>query len=137
MESDEQEKAKIGFQDIVKKVITTGIGAAFMTEESIRHVLGEVKLPKEVLSSLLHGAQKSKDDLMARVGDEILKMVKKIDFVQEASKFVENHKFRISAEIEVLKKNKTGESESTQVTQSGESTSAFNQTPNDPRITVK
>lgn len=129
MESDDQEKSKIGFQDILKKVITTGIGAAFMTEESIRHALGEVKLPKEVLTSLLQGAQKSKDDLMNRVGDEILKMVKKIDFVQEASKFVENHKFKISAEIEVIKKDKAD----LDLTKESQSHSSEK----DPRITVK
>jgi len=31
--------------------------------------------------------------------------VQKIDFVKEASRFVEEHKFRITAEIDVVKKN--------------------------------
>lgn len=90
--------------EFIKKLMTAGLSAAFMTEESIRHFLGDMKLPKDVLQGLVSGAQKSKDELMERVGNEVIKMIKKIDFVQEASRFVETHKFKISAEIEVLKK---------------------------------
>ncbi len=95
--------------DILKKLISAGVGAAFMTEESVRHYLAELKLPKDVLNLLLQGAQKSKDELMDRVGNEIIKIVGKIDFVKEASRFVEEHKFRISAEIDVVKKNSNEE----------------------------
>lgn len=96
--------------DLLKKLISAGVGAAFMTEESIRHYLAELKLPKEMLNVLLQGAQKSKDDLMNRVGNEVIKIVQKIDFVKEASRFVEEHKFRITAEIDVVKKNNAPES---------------------------
>ncbi len=100
MANDESQK---GF-DIFKKLISAGIGAAFMTEESIRTYLTELKLPKDVLNVLLQGAQKSKDEMMNRVGNEVIKIVQKIDFVKEASRFVEEHKFRITAEIDVVKK---------------------------------
>lgn len=101
----EKKEDKTGFQDLFKKVVTTGISAAFMTEEGIRHFLGDIKLPKEVLGTLLQGAQKSKDDLMEKVGQEVIRMIKKIDFVAEASKFAENHKFKVTAEIEIMKKS--------------------------------
>jgi hypothetical protein len=98
--------------ELLKKLISAGVGAAFMTEENIRHYLSELKLPKDMLNVLLQGAQKSKEDLMNRVGNEVIKIVQKIDFVKEASRFVEEHKFRITAEIDVVKK--TTESESTE-----------------------
>ncbi len=91
--------------DLLKKLVSAGVGAAFMTEESIRNYLGELKLPKEVLGTLIQGANKSKEELVNRVGAEIIKIVGKIDFVKEASRFVEEHKFRISAEIDVVKKS--------------------------------
>ncbi len=100
---DDSSGLKLG--DTLKKVITAGIGAAFMTEESVRNYLGEIKLPKEVLNVILQSASKSKDELMTKVGNEIIKVVNKIDFVKEASRFVEEHKFKISAEVEVLKKD--------------------------------
>ncbi len=90
--------------DLLKKLVSAGIGAAFMTEEHIRGYLTDLKLPKDVLGTLVQGATKSKEELVNRVGNEIIKIVNRIDFVKEASRFVEEHKFRISAEIDVVKK---------------------------------
>lgn len=92
--------------EAVKKLFTVGVTAAFMTEESIKAYLAELKLPKELLSVVIQGAQKSKDEVTNRVGKEVVGILQKIDFVKEASKFAENHKFKITAEIEVIKKNK-------------------------------
>ena len=90
----------------LKRLVTAGIGAAFMTEESIRGYLQDLKLPKEALNLVLQSAAKTKDELANRIGNETIKMISKIDFVKEASRFVEEHKFKISAEVEVIKKNK-------------------------------
>lgn len=99
------ERGGIPISDTIKKILTTGLSAAFMTEESIRGFVSELKLPKETLHLLLQGATKSKEELMNRVGNEIVKVISKIDFVKEASRFVEEHKFKITAEVEVLKRD--------------------------------
>lgn len=91
--------------DTVKKVFTAGVSAAFMTEESLRAYVSELKLPKEALNLLIQGAQKSKDEMTERVTKEVLSLVQKIDFVKEASKFAETHKFKITAEIDIIKKD--------------------------------
>ena len=93
-----------GVGDTLKKLFTAGISAAFMTEESVRSFVTELKLPKETINLVLQGAQKSKDQLMDRVGREVVGIISRIDFVKEASRFVEEHKFRITAEIEVTKR---------------------------------
>ena len=100
--AEPQEPVTVG--DTLKKLLAAGVSAAFMTEESIRSFVSDLKLPKETLHLLLQGATKSKEELMNRVGNEIVKVISKIDFVKEASRFVEEHKFKISAEVEVLKK---------------------------------
>lgn len=92
--------------ETVKKLFTVGVTAAFMTEESIKAYLAELKLPKELLNVVIQGAQKSKDEVTNRVGKEVVGILQKIDFVKEASKFAENHKFKVTAEIEILKKDK-------------------------------
>lgn len=102
----ESEQTLRGFvAETIKKLFTAGVGAAFMTEESIRKYLSDIKLPREVLSVLLQGANKSKEELMNVVTNEVVNVIKKIDFVKEASRFVEDHKFRVTAEIEVIKKS--------------------------------
>ena len=94
-----------GVGDTLKKLFTAGVSAAFMTEESVRSFVSEMKLPKETLNMVLQGAAKSKEQMMDRVGREIVGIISKIDFVKEASRFVEEHKFKISAEIEVTKRD--------------------------------
>ncbi|UXR63613.1 hypothetical protein EZJ49_11055 [Bdellovibrio bacteriovorus] len=91
--------------DTVKKVFTAGVSAAFMTEESLRAYVSELKLPKEALNLLIQGANKSKEEVTQRVTKEILGIIQKIDFVKEASKFAETHKFKITAEIDIIKKD--------------------------------
>ncbi|MNT24299.1 hypothetical protein D3C72_1597660 [compost metagenome] len=102
---DASKKDEKGVTEALKKVFTAGVSAAFMTEESIRSYLGEMKLPKEVLQVLLQSANKSKDEVTQRVTKEIVGIIQKIDFVKEFSKFAENHKFKITAEIDIIKKD--------------------------------
>ncbi len=107
-DSDSKSSTLIG--EAVKKIFTTGVTAAFMTEESIRTYLADLKLPKEILSVILAGASKSKDEITNRVSKEVIGMIQKIDFVKEASRFAETHKFKITAEIEIQKKEPKKES---------------------------
>jgi hypothetical protein len=65
--------------DTIKKLVTAGVSAAFMTEESIRSFVSDLKLPKETLNLLVQGASKSKDELMNRVSREVIGIISKID----------------------------------------------------------
>jgi len=106
MENNNQDgNSKMG--EALKKLLATGISAAFMTEESIRRMVSDMQLPEETLALLLQGANRSKDELMNRVSKEVIAIISKIDFVKEASRFAEEHKFRIVAEVEVIKKDAT------------------------------
>lgn len=100
-------KARLG--DLIGKVVTTGMSAAFMTEESIRSYLGDAKLPKELLNILIQGASKGKDEITQRVSKEMINILNKIDWVKELSKFAETHKFKITAEIDITKKKPADE----------------------------
>jgi len=92
------------FSEALKKVFTAGVSAAFMTEESVRAYLGDLKLPKEILNVMLQGATKTKEEIAQRVTNEMVSVLKKINFIKEFSRFAEEHKFKISAEVEILKR---------------------------------
>lgn len=102
--NDKSEKSGL-LGETVKKLFTAGVSAAFMTEESVRAYLAELKLPKEVLNLVLQQASKTKDEVSSRVSQEILKILQKVDWAQEASKFAQTHKFKITAEFEIIKKD--------------------------------
>jgi hypothetical protein len=107
--NDEDDSNSPKWSEMVRKVMSVGLGAAFMTEESVRNALSGMNLPKDVLNTILSQANRSKEEFLNRIGNETIKLISKIDFVKEASRFVEEHKFRISAEIEVVKKDPGGE----------------------------
>lgn len=114
MANNDDESTKVG--DTLKKLLAAGVSAAFMTEESIRSFVTEMKLPKETLNLLLTGAAKSKEELTNRVAKEISGIIGKIDFVKEVSRFVEEHKFKVNAEIEVIKRDKDSSQSASKLT---------------------
>jgi len=61
--------------DLVKKVLTVGVGAAFLTEESLRALVSEIKLPKELISGILESANKSKNEFLSKMGTEVVDRV--------------------------------------------------------------
>lgn len=95
--------------DTLKKVFSVGVSAAFMTEENIRQYLADLKLPKEILNALVQSAGRSKDEIANRVSNEVVKIISKIDFVKEVARFAETHKFKVTAEVEILKRDNTPE----------------------------
>lgn len=62
------------------------------------------EISKEIITNVVGQALKAKDDITLKVSNEMIGLVRKIDFVKEFSKFTENHKFKVTAEIEVIKK---------------------------------
>lgn len=76
--------------------------------DAIKKIMGAgspADISKELIGTVLGQALKAKDDITLKVSNEMIALVHKIDFVKEFSKFAENHKFKVTAEIEILKKD--------------------------------
>jgi hypothetical protein len=108
MEDNRDKDGKIG--DILKKVLTTGVTAAFMTEETIRAALKDLPLPKEIVGGLVENAKTTKSEFVAGVKNELKSYLDKIDLSKEVDKIVEKYDFEIKATIS-LKKKKKGKGE--------------------------
>ena len=102
---DDQEAAKSGVTEAVKRLLAFGVSAAFVTEDTLKHLVRDLKLPRDVIQGLLKGAGKSKQEMLDKISGEVVRMISKIDFVNEASRFVETHKFQISAEVNIVRKD--------------------------------
>lgn len=63
------------------------------------------EISKEIIATIIGQALKAKDDITLKVSNEMIGLIHKIDFVNEFSKFAETHKFKVTAEIEILKKD--------------------------------
>ena len=82
------------FSDMIKKIISAG---------------SPTDISKELIGTGLGQALKAKDEASSKVTNEMIALVRKIDFVKEFSKFAENHKFKVTAEIEITKKESSSE----------------------------
>lgn len=105
---EDNKDGKIG--DILKKVLTTGVTAAFMTEESVRALLKDAPLPKDIVGSLVENAKNTKTEFVASVKNELKAYLNKIDLSKEFDKVAEKYDFEIKATIS-LKKKKKGKGE--------------------------
>jgi hypothetical protein len=89
---EKKEKASVSsVTDSLKKIMSAGSAS---------------DISKELLQTALNQVNKTKDDVSAKVTNEMIALIRKIDFVKEFSKFAEDHKFKISAEVEIIKKDK-------------------------------
>jgi hypothetical protein len=68
MGDDIQSKAA----EMMKKILTVGVGAFFLTEEGLRTLVSDFKLPKELLNGVLDSAQKTKDEFLKSMSKEIM-----------------------------------------------------------------
>ncbi len=94
MTNDDKKDSFVG--DTIKKVVSIGIGAAFMTEESVKKVLDDLPLPSDVVNGLLANAKKSKEDFSASVREEIGNYLKSVDPKSLVDNVLENYDIQIS-----------------------------------------
>ena len=76
MADDIQSKAA----EMMKKVLTVGVGALFLTEESLRGLIGDFKVPKELLGGILESAAKTKNEFLQNLSRDVMSRVsEKVD----------------------------------------------------------
>jgi hypothetical protein len=105
MEDNREKDGKI--EGILKKVLTTGVSAAFMTEESVRSLLKDVPLPKDIVGSLVENAKNTKTEFISGVKNELKSYLDKIDLTREIDKIVDKYDFEVKATISLKKKKKS------------------------------
>ncbi|HLD74708.1 MAG TPA: hypothetical protein VJB34_07405 [Bdellovibrionota bacterium] len=102
-ESSEEEAHEVSLTDLAKKAFYTGLGAIFLTEETVRNVLSDVKVPKE---AMFENIKKAKQDFVQILSGEIRNVLSKIDVSKEMQKLLETHSLHIKADIEFKPKQK-------------------------------
>src|SRR3989338_5550405 len=89
-ENKEHEKDK-KFGDILKKVVSTGISAAFMTEDAVKTLVQDLPIPKEFVNSLLQNAKQTKEDIVHNIKGEFNSYLSKIDLSREIDRILETY----------------------------------------------
>jgi hypothetical protein len=98
------EKKESGLQDIIKRVVSVGVGAAFMTEESVRSILGDLPLPKDIVSGLVQNAKGAKTEFTQGLREEFKKYLSRLDTENIIEYIAENYDVEVNASFSFKKK---------------------------------
>ena len=105
----EREGSRAGFvPEFVRKVAVAGLGALFMTEEGIRSLAGQLKLPKEVLGYILGQAEKTKDEVGRVVSEELRRFLQSEKLRDELLKVVSGMTIEVKAQIRLVPQEQEG-----------------------------
>jgi len=100
-----QETDKEGFRpkaaDLLRKAVFSGVGALFMTEEGVRSMVKELKLPKEVLAGAVAQAERTKAEIVRMVGTELRSFLEGAKLRQELLELLTQVTFEVKAEVAI------------------------------------
>ena len=88
--------------DIVKRTFYAGLGAVFTTEEGIRKIASDLKLPKDVANYLIQSAASTKDEMFRVVGKELRGFLDNVNISGELQKLLTSLSFEIKTEIRFI-----------------------------------
>jgi hypothetical protein len=96
-------EGRAGFvPEFVRKVAVAGLGALFMTEEGIRNLAGQLKLPKEVLGFILTQAEKTKDEVGRVLAEELRRFLQSEKLREEFVKLMSGMTLDVRAQIRLV-----------------------------------
>jgi hypothetical protein len=87
--------------DFMRKALVAGVGALFLTEVGIRGMVGELKLPKEIIGSLLSQADRTKQDVVRIMGEELRRFFESAQLHQEILKLLTDVTIEVKTEIKL------------------------------------
>ncbi len=87
--------------DVFKRAVLTGMGALFMTEEGIRNMVGEMKLPKDALAFLMSQAEKTRSEVVRVMTQEIRRFLESETLRREMVKVLSSVTLEVSAQIKL------------------------------------
>ncbi len=95
--------------EIMKKVLTVGVGTVFLTEEALRSMISEWKLPKEVVGAILESSKKTKNEFFQTLSQDLFsKWSEKIDPMALLQEFVSRNDFEFHVKVGIVPKKGRG-----------------------------
>ena len=93
--------------EMMKKVLTVGVGTIFLTEEALRGMVSEWKLPKEVISAILESSRKTKNEFVQALSQDVFaRIVDKVDPMALVQEFLSRNEIELNIRIAVKPKGR-------------------------------
>ena len=92
--------------ELVKKTFSAGLGALFTTEEGVRRLAKEMRVPKEVAGYLVNTASAGKDEVLRVVAGEIRSFLETVNLSEEIAKMLTTLSFEVKTEVRFIPNEK-------------------------------
>ena len=90
--------------DALKKVISLGVGAAFLTEDVIKNVVSDLPLSKDMVNDLLQNAKSAKGDFVESLREELGQHIAKVDPKALLEEIISDYDIEVKATFKFKKK---------------------------------
>jgi len=91
--------------DLARKILLTGVGAIFMTPETVKKTLSDLKLPTDAVSTLVDTVKKQKDEVLDLVAVELSNFFTKVKVHEELQRALKGMEIHLDAKISFDKKS--------------------------------
>ena len=88
--------------ELMRKVAFAGLGALFMTEEGIRALSGQLKLPKEALGFVLSQAERTKDEVGRVLSDELRRFLRSDKLREDFLRLLSGMRVEVTAHVRLV-----------------------------------
>jgi hypothetical protein len=88
-----------GMGDALRRMLISGVGTLLTTEEGVRTLLRDLKLPKEAVGFLLTQADNTKDELVKALGRELRSFLETMDTQRLMQRVLQTLVLEVKAEI--------------------------------------
>jgi len=96
------EAARGPLVELMRKVAFAGLGALFMTEEGIRSLAGQLKLPKEALGFILSQAERTKDEVGRVLSEELRRFLRSEKLREDFLQLLSGMKVEVTAQVRLV-----------------------------------
>lgn len=94
--------------DLAKRALMTGIGAVFMSEESLKNQLSDMKLPKEAMNYVVGQADRTKKEIVNAIARETREFLSKLEMDKVLARVLAGTTIEIQTRIKILPKEGGG-----------------------------
>ncbi len=101
---DDKEKKKAS--DVFRQVLSSGISAALGAEDTVKGLLHDLPLPKEMINGLLDNAKNAKTEFIGSVKTELRDYLNKVNVSKEIDRVLENYEIEVEAKLKFHPKKK-------------------------------
>lgn len=102
-EGDRDDKGLRGFvPEFVRKMAVAGLGAVFMTEEGIRSLATQLKVPREALGFIMGQAERTKEEVGRVISEELRRFLQSDKLRDELLKMIAGMTIEVRAEVKLV-----------------------------------